>query len=791
MTRWQLTPNDPLALQLAADARLSPTDYFDDQVWELLLGSQNNPALALQTSYGGRVGLASLVPLWRIDNRAVYQYQAYTNPPMITAFAPGYAQAEAKITPRLSLTAEFRVIDSHSVGARLTVKNSGTALNLGFDLVAFVAAQGQEKKLALQPIPNGGHALLLGKIGNLNPVVMLENGVGSSENRLSIDLKIPANDQITIQWVHIGLPNPADSLAQAQTALKKSWNTPLRHVTQAAQAIPALETGDANLDAALAFGYQQVVQSFLRPTNSLPHASFVAERQPNHGYSPSGTEYPRTWGGQTPALAYLSALALAPISAELAQGVVRNYLAVQRSDGWIDARPGLAGQQLGSLCPPILARLAWGIWQYTEDDAFLTETFPGLLRFFERWFACDADHDGFPEWDSEAQMGYPFMPSFALRLPWGQNAEIKYVEPPDLLAYLLSEATSLRAIAYYLRRDDDEKTLGQRVDQLATRLEALWNSAEQRYVYRDRDTHQTTGSVSVLQDGRGDEDHILAFKLTPPNRLIVEIVGGLTQPPKIKLRLSGIDASGNRVQEDSDSFAWTQGRGVYTSKNAFAQIDRIRVEGIASVYKVNARTLATNEFDLNSLLPLWTIGIPADHAEALIQHLTDPAKFWRANGILMFSAQDPYYDPARAEGSVGVWSYWLTLIGEGLIEHDRLDLATELVKRYLKAQTTVLRSSKAFYEFYNADEARGLGERANTMGLPPLHLLLRVIGVRILSKRHVWTGGAFYWGSPVTVTLHGVSVTRSAQGTRIRFPSGDTVNLPADAPWQEVTSKTP
>src|SRR3954454_18985888 len=106
-TRWQLGTNSPFALALAADARLSQTDYFDDQVWELILGSQGNPALALQTSYGGRVGLVSIVPLWRIDNRPIYQYQAYTSPPVITAFAPGYLQATSKITPRLQLKVDF------------------------------------------------------------------------------------------------------------------------------------------------------------------------------------------------------------------------------------------------------------------------------------------------------------------------------------------------------------------------------------------------------------------------------------------------------------------------------------------------------------------------------------------------------------------------------------------------------------------------------------------------------------------------------------------------------------
>ena len=134
------------------------------------------------------------------------------------------------------------------------------------------------------------------------------------------------------------------------------------------------------------------MQSFLKPTASLPYASFVATRQPGHGYSArgDGTDYPRSWSGQTPTLAYLSALAIASINPEMAQGILRNYLAVQRADGWIDWKPGLAGQQQEQLCLPVLARMAWGIWQYSQDDDFLRETFPGLLRFFERWLTCDA-----------------------------------------------------------------------------------------------------------------------------------------------------------------------------------------------------------------------------------------------------------------------------------------------------------------------------------------------------------------------------------------------------------------
>src|SRR5664279_2851579 len=275
MTRWQLSPNHPLALQLAADARLSQTDYLDDQVWELALGSPGETALALQTNYGGRIGLASLLPLWRIDNRAVYQYQAYTDPPVITAFAPGYAQASAKITPRLQLRVDFWVMDSHAVGARLTVKNTGQALDLGLDLVGFAAAAGHEMKLGMMPLPGGGQALALGKIGSLNPVVILENGQAApnSNNTLSASFHIPAKGQIVVRWVHAGLPNRDESRALAQKWLLQNWNNALHRITRAAQAIPEIQTGDDDTEATIAFAYQQVVQSFLKPTASLPYPS--------------------------------------------------------------------------------------------------------------------------------------------------------------------------------------------------------------------------------------------------------------------------------------------------------------------------------------------------------------------------------------------------------------------------------------------------------------------------------------------------------------------------------------
>ncbi len=789
--RWQLTPHSPTALQIAADARLSSTDYLDDQVWEVVLGQAESPALALHTRYGGRVGLASLVPMWLVDRRPVYQAQAYAAPPVVTQFAPGYVRLDAKITPTIGLRAEYWAIESHAIGGRFTLKNtSASALpEFALDLVGFAAASGKEIKLNSVARPEGDHALSLGNLPRLQPIVLLENGSASpdSTSKINAKLPLPARGQAVIRFVHAGLSDATASLALAQKLLAENWTPALRKVASGLNEIPHIDSGDPALNAAIAFSYHHLVQSFLKPTASLPYASFVETRQPEHGFSPrgDGTDHPRSWRGQTPTTAYLTALAIAPVQPKWAWGVLKNYLAVQRPDGWIDWRPGLAGQKQGLLSMPLLARLAWGLYQYTNDSAALREIYPKLGLFFERWFApeLDVDQDGFPEWQSELQTGYPFFPTFAQGLPWGQNADVRAVETPDLLAYLLSEAVSLREIAYCIGDTEGEQHLTERIATLKGALDALWNG--ERYTYRDRDTHATPVGRVLLENGRGDDEHFLAEQLNPPNRLIVQVNGGL-DTPKIGLYIDGVTDSGQKVREvaDSTNFVWSTGRGTYTTKHAFQQVDRVHVEGLSRVFTVSVRTLDLTGFDINALLPLWSVDIVPERAERLVADLQ--AQFLRPNGVTMISTLDPHFDPQASQGSAGVHPYWLTLIGEGLIETGHVELATDLLQRLIKAQVAVLTRDKRFYEFYHPDEPRGLGEPGSVKGIIPVHLLLRVLGVRVQSKKQVWTGGAYHWGKAVSVTQYGVTVTRSAGGTHIEFASGNVVDLPPTAEWQQV-----
>src|SRR5690606_37093932 len=386
----------------------------------------------------------------------------------------------------------------------------------------------------------------------------------------------------------------------------QDWTPHLRQIQRAASAIPDIETGDTDLDTAIASAFNELVLAYLKPTASLPHASPVARRDTNTGFSRQSDDsgHPRAWGGQTAMLSYLAALGVASIDPALAQGVVRNYLAIQQNDGTIDGKPGLGGQRLGLMCAPILARLAWGVYQFTEDDAFLREVLPGLIKFFERWLKFDVDGDGLPEWQHEIQTGYVYWPSFGGVQPWAENTDIEMVETPDLLAYLVSEAVSLQAIAGHLGESVQEQQIAQQAQKLQAALESLWDG--KRYVYRDRDTHATAARQVVLHKGSGDQQHILALKLEIPARLNVRIEGGVDHTPRFKLEITGVNLDGKPIREISDqtAFVWQHNRGVSTSRQVFAQVDLIRCEGLSRVYPIDAYTPDTTHLDINALLPL-------------------------------------------------------------------------------------------------------------------------------------------------------------------------------------------
>lgn len=800
--RWEIDASGVYVPYLAADVRRSRTNYLDDQIWSLSLGGLDVPALSLETRYGGRVALASILPIWGHDGRSIQHAQTYADPPIITRFAPGYMQAEARITLQLDLQADYVVFESAAIGGRFTLTNTGQdPVELRLDLFAHVASERRKIPLAILTLVDEINALSMGRMPGFEPVLLLEGADAevlsgrAASPKIGTSLMIPAGERVSVRWVHVGLPRMAESLERARFWLAQDWDALTTQIDTLAATMPQIETGDNDLDAAIAFSYQQMVQAFIGPADHLPNASFVGKRMHALGFSVrgDGTDYGRGWDGQDPFSAYLLASAVAVVDPQLAQGIIYNFLAVQEEDGSIDAAPGLGGQRAGILSLPLLARLTWNIYQQTGDKAFVEDVYADLLVFFNRWFEQDLDYDldQIPEWQDERQTGYIFWPTFAAGQVWSQGVDIRRVETPDLAAYLISEAEALQHLIAVVD-DPGAYEMQARIQDLLRLLDQMWYVPESRYAYQDRDTGTITTGRELVQDVRGDEEQILAMDLDVPSRVIVRVSGGTGRVPNAELTISGVGFDGNSQTETVplDQFAWRYGAGNFTSAYIYKTVDRIVFTGLSRVFRFSVRTVDFTRLDLNAAMPLIAAALSVERAQALTELLGDGDRFLRPNGLTLVAADDPGFDPASANGGGGVWAYWTTLIGESLLQRGKGQLALELFKRLVNAQITVLKKTKQFSEFYHADEALGLGDEGRITGAVPLYLLSQLIGVTVHDGRSVTVRAGFAWADPVTVKQHGVTVRRDASGADITFASGHVSRVEAGSKTQRVTDPT-
>ncbi len=792
MRNWQLSAGDPLALRLAADARQFHTDYTDDQIWKLVMGEGQSPALALETRYGGRCGLARLVPMWVIDGQVVYEAAVLESGPILHSFTPGYVRLTLQPVPGLVVQAEFWAATSHVLGGRFSFRNeTERIIETGADLFVQIMTEQRPGEINILTLDNGQFALHAKQVGNLNPVILMHAVRSSSQPspKLAARVTIPPGEKNTLRWVHAARPDVRESLALAHHWLyKEDWEGHLQALRTLEEAVPTIDTGDRARDATLAFSTRVALSSMVGPTGALPHPSLVMTRVPARGFSArgDGQDHYWQWAGQRLPEMYAAALALAAAAPDLAEGLVRNALATQAEDGAVDGAPGLGGQRSGLLAMPLLAALSWQLYGYTGRAAFLHEVFPGLLRFFMRWFApdVDADADGAPEWQAAAQTGLTNHPLFAPFLRYAQNADIRFAETPQLVALLIREARSLLAMAEVLDAHEQIAGVAAPLAALEAALEALWDAEAGVFAYRDRDTHASVPG-QVIIEGPGDQDLIPSLELTPANRLVVRVRGGRDhRPARLTVRLEGLDAQGQPLAEtlETQAFAWYRNNGTATSRQVYARLDRVTAEGLSRVYTVAVHSIDWTVQDITCLLPLLVAAPGSAPAEALIAALTDPARYGRATGVPLVPAESPLYDPVNQNGCGGMWPAWNTLLAEGLIEIGRADLAADLFSRLLAAQIATLRAEQDFHEFYHPDQPVGLGDQGYVSGIVPLHLFWRLAGFTVISPEAVSITGELALPWPVRVRHYGVTVERTSRGVQIAFPSGTVKRLRSDRP---------
>jgi hypothetical protein len=793
MREWHLQAGDPLSLTLAADARLTPLDYVNDHIWELLLGRGEPAAILLQTSYGLRARNMRLFPQFVEKHQAVADPSEFHMPPAIVKFYPNYLKLVFFPFADVGVHMEYWVPGCHSIAGRIHVMNQGASdRQVRLELASLLNPIGGGQ--AMLPHKIEAVTVLQGQVEGLTPTLFITGGaegVSSPYPSLNHLLNLSPGASRRFTWALVSLEDPEESFALARHTAASQWEAEVAHIEMVNAHQVDIATGIPDWDAAFAFG-QKVARSLLySPGEHLPHTSFVSARQPDHGFSPQGdgSDYLHLWNGQTALDAwYLSGLLL-PGAPEIVEGLLLNFLHVQSADGRIDWKPGPVGQRSGMLATPILVSLAWRIYQYTGDKAFLEQVFHPLMEFVHAWFddRQDRDSDGIPEWDSPIQSGFDTNPCFSRWNPWAQGADITLVESPDLCAMLYREIRLLIEIGRRLGRTEAVSSLEAFADNLHSAVESSWDAHRATYQYWDRETHQSyRGETLGQRIGSGQIFLDLVFDI--PTRILLRLECAEALPLNVRASVHGRLPSGqHRVEQVAPTrFQWVEGVSTVTLPTPYADLEHVYVDGLPDHGKASVHIVDLQSEDHTHLVPLWA-GIPdSGRAEKIIQRkLSKSTQYHRPYGIP--ACPKP---PRHAEdGTCGaVWLPWNVMVGEGLLAFGARREAVDLITRLMTGIVESLKREHAFHTYYHADRPHSLGDRNGLLGLPPVGLFLDVLGVCIRSPWEVRLSGHNPFPWPVILNFQGLTVTCTSKETIVAFPDGSRVTV--DDPKPCVVTST-
>ncbi|NOH01292.1 MAG: hypothetical protein HND47_04645 [Chloroflexi bacterium] len=545
-----------------------------------------------------------------------------------------------------------------------------------------------------------------------------------------------------------------------------------------------IRTGDPDWDAALAFS-QKAAHALFMHSDHLPKPSFVQARHSDHGHSikGDGADYPPAWSGQFVLDAYYLA-GILNVTPQIAKHLLLNFLSTQDEDGEVDGKPGIAGQRGKFHAMPILASMAWKYYQMTQDDDFLAEVFPRLVKFFWSWFSGvhDRNRDGTPEWDHILQTGLEDNPLFDVWNPWSQGLDVSFVHSPSLEAMLYREAQMLVKMGKILGKPDEETALiAAQAGKIKDSLDAGWNPRVSFYSYRDRETGQVTES-KVIAKRKGDGSMRPKFESETPVRLLVEIQtkSPAAKRPEVEISEYFTKSKGESELIAGHQFQWRSGGLVATTQMVFTRVGRISVTGLEENDRISVKIVDTTGEDITLGLPLWAGALEKQRAYAMIgRNIMMADRFDRPFGMPSL----PLAPDLQAETvSMSVSLPWNSLIAEGLLAYGFRAEATRLTAHLMNAVIQNLKQNRSFYQRYHAEKGTGIGERNSLTGFAPVGLFMQALGVTILSGARVKLEGRNLFPFAVTIKYKGLTVVRGQEQTTVTFANGESVIVKDEAP---------
>ena len=787
MQNWNYSPKQSMNFTLAADTRLIKTEYTNDQIWQLVLGSSEPPALSLETTFGLRARLCRIFPRFIYKDQVINNPDQFAHPVVVHQYYPNYILLSFKPFSTINVKLEYWVPTSQAIACRTQITNtSHDVCMVELEWAELLIPENDGARMTVSEV--GLTTILSGKTSDLCPVLFLSGGAQAGKSpypSLNLPYTLPARGAQVMEWVHVSLSEIVASYEQAKQIINKNWDAEIAHIMRINSGQLEIFTGNKDWDNVFHLSQNIGYQLVIGPTHNCRAPSTVSTRNSDQGFSTlmDGSDYNYLWNGQTPLdVNYLSNFLL-PSTPELFKGLLDNFLDTQNPQGDIDWKPGLGGQRSRLLAVPILADMTLRWFEHTGQVDYLTSAYPKLLAFFLAWFSEKHDRDGdqFPEWDQGAQTGFDDLPMFSQHHSWSMGVDISAVESPDLASYLFRESQALLSIANLISRNNEVEKLESMAAQLKSVCESAWSEQLACYLYRDRDTHLSPeGEILGSRRGVGVIDVHREFQTSVRPIIYIKTRRELTRPAQIFIH--GNSAKGaHRVEHiPSTRIHWQVNTGFVTSDYCYSSIERIEINGLRPEDEVTAETVDFTYLDQSLLLPLWA-GIPSSDRAKILINLTimNKKKFLGPFGLR--ACIDFPGGKEIPEEFYGLHLPWTTLILEGLAHYGERKKAAVIFTRLMKPAIQALENDFAIYQSYHSETGRPLGTKNILTSLIPVGLFLRILGVKILSPTRVEISGHNPFPWPITIKYQGLTIVKHEKKSLVIFPNGQNITVDNEA----------
>ncbi|PKO04686.1 MAG: hypothetical protein CVU41_15910 [Chloroflexi bacterium HGW-Chloroflexi-3] len=770
-----IAPQDPFSLILVNDSQQSEEDISFDNSWEIQYEGGELGGISLYSTLGLQALSLRITPIFSNLNESRINLRQFEQKPNINEILPNYTNISVEVFAGIHFSLEYFISNSYSIYGQVSIQNKSSQKfsgNLQY-LVSLKPLSGGEQMRGMQ---SDLFYVLEGKTKDLFPVFYLSGpsqtgklGQTSIASILEIDSDSSQNLKWCLAFEH-GKFQSLESVVNFQSLDfdKETTRNKLFHQRD----FFFFDTGNPEWDNVMLFSQNSAKQLIVRGTESQQKLSLVQNRHPEKTIFQSETAKIQKNEGISPIQLWYF-LHVLPKQHNLIHFVFDEFLFFQREDGFIPNHSDPSNFLARFHAFPILATIGQEILDAQRSQDLAIAYLHKLISYLQYWLSNFIDKTSY-HWENALQSLYEDLPIHNLWDKEGYGINIRWIESPFLNSLLVIECEKCLQIADQFKIDFPERNwLESQKTNLVKNIDDSWNPKQKYFAYRDIQTKKSPGKVSILKKN-GSGIHMLEKNLQSPQRLTVRVITHPELSRKITVEIRGMFENQEVLEIIRPrNFIWSTTTGLSTTENVFESISSINILGLPDDNSVEVSTSQYSMVDLSLFLSI----LIKENNKIHIQQMVDQ---WLEKEFLSNFGLSLIPKKYLATGKTHTNSVDLplnSLILEGLIDNQQLDLAKKVFINLMKVVIKNLRLSKKFYKLYDAHDGTCKGEYNIINGMIPLKIFFRLIGIHRWTENEIEFMGSSVFKEEIKIFHRGLKVICSQKGHMIITSDGKIIEL--------------